>query len=90
MVERVKTDEGFDYRCDIDGTVLWVRYDNGYEEPRCSCSHFQWEEIGNGCYPIMTDPHACRGIDWIIRNAEKVIRRGTSYYFLVPRLRHYD
>jgi hypothetical protein len=89
MVDEVKTNDGIEIRCDIDGTTLWFRYNNGIEEPRCSCSHFYWMVLGNGCYPIKIDEDVCANTDWIPRNAVKVIQNGSTY-FLLPNLRHYD
>jgi len=90
LVDEVQTKDGTEVRCDIDGTVLWFRYNKGVEEPRCSCTHFYWEEIGNGCYPVKLSEDLCKEIDWIPRNAVKKIEYGNSYYFLIPNLRHYD
>jgi len=90
MVDEIITENGIEVRCDIDGTPLWFKYKNGVEEPRCSCTHFFWKSIGNGCYPVKLDKDACAGIDWIPRNSIKRIQKGESYYFLLPKLRHYD
>ncbi len=90
LVDEVRTEEGTEFRCDIDGKVLWVKYKNGVEEVVGSCPHFFWKSIGNGCYPFKLDKDACAGIDWIPRNSIKRIQDGETYYFLLPRLRHYD
>ena len=90
LVDEVETAYGTEFRCDIDGRVLWFRYPNGEEEPRCSCTHFYWTILGNGCYPIPQNSELCGDVDLIVRNSVKKIQNGTSYYFLLPNLRHYD
>jgi len=90
MVDEIKNGDVIEYHCDIDGTLLWVEYSNGAEEVKNSCPHWIWERVGNGCYPEVTNEEICRGTDIIVRNSVKMIRDRKNFYFLLPRLRHYD
>ena len=51
MVDIIKKGDVTEYRCDIDGTLLWVEYPNGVEEVKNSCTHLLWKTAGNACYP---------------------------------------
>jgi len=90
MVNKIITDNSIEYLCDIDSTVLWIEYLDGTEKPVSSCTHWKWEEIGNGCYPIKLNNEFCKKTDTVVKYAQKIIQDGTVYYFLIPNLRHYD
>jgi len=90
MVDIVRVGNKTEYRCDIDGTVLWVEYDNGEEVVKDSCTHLKWFSVGNGCYPDVLDENICKGVDTIVKYHVKMIKDGTTYYFLVPNYRDYN
>jgi hypothetical protein len=90
MVDVIKKDTVIEYRCDIDGTLLWVEYPNGEERPVNSCTHWKWETVSNGCYPEQLDPIICHGTDIIVKYGQKRIKDGTTYYFLIPVFRDYQ
>jgi hypothetical protein len=87
--EIVEEEEGIrvmEYKCEIDGEVLWRKYlHNDVEVVGNSCEHYSWEVVGNGCYPFPLDEEICRGTEEIVNNSIKKIEEGTSIWFLVPR-----
>jgi hypothetical protein len=85
--EKVINEEGRQityYKCKEDNEVLWFRYDNGTEGLGGSCSHYEWEMIGNGCYPQQLDEEICKGTENIVRESIKKIDEGLTIWFLVP------
>jgi len=89
IVKEVEDEEGVkvrQYKCEIDGKTLWRRYvHNNVEVLANDCDHYEWEAIGNGCYPIETDSEICRGTKETVKESVKKIDEGTTIWFLVPR-----
>jgi hypothetical protein len=75
---------GHQYICEQDGTVLLTEYANGIQEIGSSCQHYEWVELGNGCYPFPLDEEACGNVDDIIQNAIMHAHSSLSTYFLLP------
>ncbi len=85
IVKEIHKEEGeIQYKCKMDGTILWRKFDNGVEVKACSCDHYEWIPVGNGCYPLPLDEEICRGIEEIAKSSIKKIEEGTSIWFLVP------
>jgi len=84
--EQVFDEEGTHvlYRCEHDGTVLMREYSNGAIVGN-SCSHYHWEMVGNGCYPIKLNKEICAGVEEIVRESIKKIDEGLTIWFLVPK-----
>ena len=89
MVDVIKKGEVTEYRCDIDGKVLWYEYPNGVEKVGEGCTHLKWIAVGNGCYPEPLDQEICKGVDILRKYNVKIIQDGTTYYFLIPNYRDY-
>jgi len=73
------------FKCSVDGTVLWEELDNGFSIKGTDCEHFYWDWAGNGCYPDQLDPEICYGIEDIVKKAVKKIWSGTTIWFLLPK-----
>ena len=87
MVEitKEKADEEIIYKCEKDGEVLWIRYENDVEIVGNSCQHYEWTPVGNGCYPFPMDKEICEGTEEIAKRRVKKIDQGATIWFLTPR-----
>jgi hypothetical protein len=74
------------YYCTVDKNVLWKKYMHNDEEVIIgNCQHFEWESIGNGCYPDPIDEQICSGVEETVEKSIKKIYDGTTIYFLIPK-----
>lgn len=86
IVKEIHKEEGeIQYKCKMDDTILWREFDNGVEVKACSCDHYEWISVGNGCYPIELDENICAGVQEIRQKAVKKIDEGTTIWFLLPK-----